>query len=334
MLDFMRQTLPNLCWLRDSEHQVALEPAEWSAAPRPNVLNFYAPSFDVESSKTPWLVGEDISWPDSSFNSTLSSPTTHRPPDEDAFFKIHSEICEKLIGGEFKKVVPYISDVYAFSENLSWRNWPRARDLWTDQWAYGFHMNDEGMVGVTPEILFHVRGQTLTTMALAGTGRLGGPSLLEDKKEKLEHDLVIEHIVQSLRGLGAITVGQTQELNYPKLKHLKTPIHLQLENPPVFGDLIHRLHPTAALGGWPRAEALNFLREKGEPRGRFGAPFGFIRGEQMLAVVAIRSLQWQKNRAQVFSGAGVVSGSVAEREWRELQLKRRATLEQLGAPWL
>ncbi len=329
MLERMRQTLPDLVWLRDSKQKTALQVTGWRREAAPRVLSFYAPSFYRHDSQNPWLCGEAVPWPE--FEPLAVPKLVRRSgPEEKTFVAIHAEILRGIEEQRFQKVVPFAGEELEFGGPLQWPMFPASLNDPGDQFAFGFQHNGEGMCGITPEVLFRVKDGVLSTMALAGTGLIDGPSLLADPKEMLEHRLVIENIHQALRGLGEVSVGFTREQDYSHLKHLLTPIEVALNQPPAFLDLISRLHPTAALGGMPRAAALDFLRLRGGERHRFGAPFGFVNDDEMYCVVAIRCLQWSGARAWVMSGCGVVEGSVAEREWRELGLKREATVRQLG----
>ena len=329
MLERMRQTLPDLVWLRDSKQKTALQVTGWRREAAPRTLSFYAPQFYRHDSQNPWLCGEAVPWPEFE---PLAIPKVLRlsAPKQESFAAIHAEILRGIEEQRFQKVVPFAGEELEFAGALRWPMFPATLADPVDQIAFGFQQHHDGMCGITPELLFRVKDGVLSTMALAGTGVIGGPSLMIDPKEMLEHKLVIEDICHSLRGLGGINVGFTREQNYTHLKHLLTPIEVTLNEPPAFLDLIARLHPTAALGGLPRAAALDFLRLRGGERHRFGAPFGWVNGDEMFCVVAIRCLQWSGALAWLMSGCGVVVGSVAEREWRELQLKREATARQLG----
>ncbi len=297
--------------------------------PRPNSLSFYAPNFYTHETMNPWFYGERI--PAGAFvTNPLPAVERRLDPDPSLFDAVHAEILTGIKEGRFKKVVPYVSEEWQFESELSWSMFPNALAPQENQYSYGLQASGEGMCGITPELLFQVEGDVCTTMALAGTAPVDGPSLLDDPKERLEHELVIGHIQQSLKGLGEITVGETREQAYGSLKHLLTPIQVKLEYPPSFMDLVARLHPTAALAGWPRASALDFLRLRGPERIRFGAPFGFVDGDSMMCIVAIRCLQWRGRTAWIMSGCGVVEGSHAEKEWVELNLKRRSVARQLG----
>ena len=118
----------------------------------------------------------------------------------------------------------------------------------------------------------------------------------------------------------------------PTLKHLFTPIQVELTEKVSPEYLIRTLHPTAALGGFPRAAAKTWLEAQPEAgiRGRFGAPFGYVDDEAALILVAIRNIQRFDDKIWLGSGCGVVEGSQPEKEWEELKLKRHSVREMLG----
>lgn len=319
----------DLAWLRDANQKTAIIAKAWRPEPAPSGISFYAPRFYRQDSQTPWLWGERAEWPTAT-GAALPQVVRRTSPDPRSFEIVHAEILNGIREQRFSKVVPFVGEEIEFSRTLDWNMYPAALGDPGPQFAYGFQTGAEGMCGITPELLFRVEDGVLYTMALAGTGALGGPSLLENPKEMLEHRIVIDHIVSALEGLGKLSIDSTREQDYPFLKHLLTPIRVELESAPVFLDLVTRLHPTAALGGQPRLAAMDFLRVRGGERFRFGAPFGYVDGGKMVCVVAIRSLQWSGAKAHLMSGCGVVEGSQADREWSELALKRRSTARQLG----
>jgi menaquinone-specific isochorismate synthase len=82
------------------------------------------------------------------------------------------------------------------------------------------------------------------------------------------------------------------------------------------------LHPTPAVGGYPRAGALGDIRAL-EPfdRGWWAGPVGWIGADGAEFAVGIRSGLVRGERLALFSGAGIVSGSVPEGEWAEIEQK-------------
>jgi menaquinone-specific isochorismate synthase len=203
--------------------------------------------------------------------------------------------------------------------------------------AFGWSAADKGILGATPEVLFSTDGVRFTTMALAGTRPSArAEELLDDPKERDEHQIVIEDIKDRLQPDGAVTVGRTGVMVFSGLAHLLTDITFEPPHPQRFGfdEMIRRLHPTAALGASPRSdESARWLREadRGVGRGFFGAPFGFQRADGSgLCIVAIRSLTWRGGLARIGSGAGIVSQSSMDAEFEELRRKREQVKRLLG----
>jgi menaquinone-specific isochorismate synthase len=96
-------------------------------------------------------------------------------------------------------------------------------------------------------------------------------------------------------------------------------------------DALARLHPTPAVGGSPRKEAIARIRElESFPRGLYAGAIGWLNargGGEFL--VGIRSALVEGCTARVYAGAGIVEGSDPEREYAETELKFRAMREAL-----
>ena len=194
--------------------------------------------------------------------------------------------------------------------------------------VYGYWTSNQGLLGVTPEYLFEKKGKYITTMALAGTG-LASSSLMTDKKEVQEHQIVVDDLSSLLHGLH-LKRFPMYEKTFGSLKHLQTDIEFQSDMS--FLSLVQKLHPTAALGGSPKIEALQWLLKYNRmlDRRRFGAPFAlhFPNGDSF-ALTAIRNIQWDKKSVILGSGCGLTAKSKLEKEWLELELKRKWVLRQL-----
>lgn len=197
-------------------------------------------------------------------------------------------------------------------------------------------------LGATPELLAQTRGRALHTMGLAGSQARGATSqqdaalaaeLLASDKDRREHRLVVDAILEKLRPLSdSLTAGEIGLLQLRNIQHLHTPVHAELHLPAAALDAVEALHPTPALGGAPREAALHFLSENESlTRGWYAAPFGWfdaaLDGE---FCVAIRSAVVQGTRAWLYAGCGIVAGSAAQREWDETALKFRPMLRALG----
>lgn len=207
-------------------------------------------------------------------------------------------------------------------------------------YLYGVWGQEEGILGATPEILFQKNTQNMiSTAALAGTQiKEDSPvQLLKDPKEMEEHRIVIDGICTSLAGFGQVKIGQTQTLELPSLTHLYTPITIsefvQFSRNELFEKLVNLLHPTPALGAFPKEAGKKWLesQERKESRYRFGAPFGWIGIDgELRCLVSIRNIQWHSNTVLVGAGCGIVPMSQSLREWQEVKAKIHTVKKLFG----
>jgi isochorismate synthase len=200
--------------------------------------------------------------------------------------------------------------------------------------SYGFAGREGTMLlGASPERLFVLEGALLETQALASSAppeqleRLtGGP------KEAREHAAVVESIRAALGPLSVeVEVGRSPEpLELGYVAHLRTPVRARLRPGVRAAEVVRALHPTAAVGGTPRDEALAFLRRhEGLARGWYAGAVGWLGPDTADLRVALRCALLRGTAARLFSGAGVVPGSTAEDEWQETALKARFMLRAL-----
>ena len=204
------------------------------------------------------------------------------------------------------------------------------RFLW--QTAHG-----PALLGASPERLLSLRRRQLRCDALAGTAPFGprAERLIRSRKDRHEHELVVEAITDVLRnaGLAPRRPRQPRLARHGQLLHLHSPITASLgEHRPL--NLAEALHPTPAVAGLPRRQAMAWLRSL-EPfeRGSYAAPIGWLDSEGDAELrVAIRSGSLKGRHLQLTAGAGLVQGSVPERELQEVALKLGVLQQQLNLP--
>lgn len=313
-----------------------------SAVCPPQKGAFFAPDFH-QHDPTPWWVPEEFRVStgdgDRAPRSLVSAPDF--PPLDRGTVEAEVEaILTRIEKGDLQKIVPvwFSRSTWIPSGEEAALLSRNARALGSNQMAYGLLGAGEGMVGVTPEILFRVDAAgILTTMALAGTQRIESgkdvADLLADPKERGEHQLVIDFFRGALDDLGAVVIGETAVREVPGLRHLFTPITLHPRAVLDFQDLVERLHPTPALGAVPREPGLEWLRERERqvPRGRHGAPFGVVLPSgEMICLVAIRNIQWDQRGSMIGAGCGIVSGSIPAYEYGEAEAKIASVKAMVG----
>ena len=229
--------------------------------------------------------------------------------------------------GIFQKVVPAFCESFSVRPKLLllMQNLFKKTDRFSQGFLYGAWNKKSGILGFTPELLFSLKENIFSTMALAGTGFYSGASLFKDKKEMKEHHFVVRSLQEALKDLVKWDKKIMSEMHFPPLKHLRTDLKGQWISRLNFEDICKALHPTAALGGYPKKQAWTWLKNQVSQNKRkyFGAPFGFFEDRtKAFCLVALRALEWDDQKSEIFSGGGLIKESLLQKEWRELALKR------------
>ncbi|HVT71519.1 MAG TPA: isochorismate synthase [Lacunisphaera sp.] len=211
--------------------------------------------------------------------------------------------------------------------------------------CYAFSIGNgrgQSFIGASPERLVRVAGGRMHTEALAGSAPRGESAsedaalargLLQSEKDLREHRVVVEAIGRRLAGLGLHLehAAQPRLLGLANVQHLHLPISAALPAGVHILDLVARLHPTPAVGGSPREAAIAALPAL-EPfdRGLYAGPQGWVdhRGGGEF-FVGIRSALVSGRQAIAYAGAGIVAGSLPEKEFAETELKFKALIEAL-----
>ena len=198
-------------------------------------------------------------------------------------------------------------------------------------------------VGATPERLVFAQDGQVHTMALAGSAPRGaseqedrqlGMELLSSEKNQREHAIVVNMVRNALENLCShVQVADTSRLlKLQNIQHLQTSITGELLPGHNILEALHDLHPTPAVGGFPREAALAEIRENEQlDRGWFAGPIGWIdkdgHGE---FAVALRSGLIDGKKATLFAGCGIVADSDPDNEYTESCLKLRVMLRGIS----
>ena len=200
-----------------------------------------------------------------------------------------------------------------------------------------------GLIGASPEMLIRRHGRKVSSRVLAGTAwpehageHTAGTvatHLLVSRKDLTEHAYAVDSVADVLREISAdVRVPRTpRALPLANLTHLVTDITARLpattERTPVASSsalgLAARLHPTAAVGGTPRAAAVALIAElEPAPRGRYASPVGWMdfNGDGEFAI-ALRCAQVDGHQVRLIAGCGIVADSDPDTEAREAQVK-------------
>ncbi|WP_460423882.1 isochorismate synthase [Pseudomonas sp. ZL2] len=201
-------------------------------------------------------------------------------------------------------------------------------------YLFAFRRQQSCFLGASPERLVKLHDGRLQTQALAGTIRRDpdpqqdaqlAQALMDCEKNRHEHALVVQ-IIQS--GL-APWASQLQVPSTPaiqrlsRVQHLSTLIEGRLRPQAGLLQVVATLHPTPAVGGHERRQAMEHIRRfEGFDRGWYAAPLGWLdaRGNGEF-IVGLRSALVNGKHARLFAGCGIVHCSEPASEYEETCIK-------------
>ena len=270
-----------------------------------------------------------------SYPTKVETPDTNSPEFEQWAHSVESAT-DLIKQGEFKKIVLArelnVKLQYPVSGT---RLLNYLRTQYPD--CYSFLISQDGetaFVGSTPERLASFHDREVLTEGLAGSISRGKTAsedavleyeLLHSQKDLSEHAFVLDAIEENLHRFSDV-------YEHPKapgikklsnVQHLYTPVHAKIKEGVSRTEVLSKLHPTPAVGGYPREAAMPYINKLEHfDRGWYAGPIGWINayGEGEF-VVAIRSGLINNNEVRFFAGCGIVEDSNPKKEWDETNLK-------------
>lgn len=193
--------------------------------------------------------------------------------------------------------------------------------------------------GCTPELLVRKEASRVSSMCLAGTCPTGtderetrrlADELMEDGKNRAEHDYVVRHVREVFRRVCFdVDVPQAPGImSLTHVQHLHTPAEAQVLDGVGLWELMGDLHPTPAVSGTPVGEARMLIRRiERYNRGFFAGACGYIdaAGDGEFSV-GLRTGVFDGETGWLYAGCGIVSGSDADAEYDEIGLKLKTIL--------
>lgn len=195
-------------------------------------------------------------------------------------------------------------------------------------------------IGASPELLLSLSDRQLHTIALAGTQLRPADISLTDvtwgEKEIVEQALVSDYVREFFQQIGVrhFTEDGPRTVSAGSIVHLRTDFNVQ--RPPaellaLANHILDTLHPTSAVCGMPKKEALSFILEKEKYNRTFYSGFlGPVHlNKESHLFVNLRCMQLLKDTARLYIGAGITQDSVPQSEWEETILKSNTLLSVL-----
>jgi menaquinone-specific isochorismate synthase len=251
------------------------------------------------------------------------------------YFESFDKAMDKLSQGELEKVVlaRRLRLKKSTDHAVDWRSLAENFLIKPGQsFRYLMKKDEKIFISLTPELLFELTEEDIATQAIAGTCSRGKDSqedqelfekLLNNPKEKNEHDIVRREVETGLKKLNLSPkwVESHRPLKLAHIQHISSKLKAEWSGQSL-EDLITALHPTPAVGGYPKDKALEYIPEwEGFTRGAYAAPVIVNTAEKTYAIVGLRSGLWDGEKLELYAGSGLVQGSTAQNEWDETESK-------------
>jgi anthranilate synthase component 1 len=211
-------------------------------------------------------------------------------------------------------------------------------------YMYFFRLDEEAIIGASPEMLVRCRGQRLDYRPIAGTRRRGateaedwmlGEEMATDEKEVAEHMMLVDlgrNDLGRVADYGSVEVGELMSIErYSHVQHLVTSLRARLRDGLDRFDALASCFPAGTVTGAPKVRAMEIIRElEPDRRGVYAGAIAYIDyADNLDSCIAIRTIVLNKDYASAQAGAGIVADSVPEREYEETVNKALALVRAI-----
>ncbi len=282
------------------------------------------------------------------YHETEANRTQHISLVNHGVTTINKSVLDKVVLSRQIKVSNISTDIIALYHRL--------QKTYNNAMVYCWYHPQVGVwLGATPETFLKIDGQRFETISLAGTKEVTPDAEPQwTSKEKDEQDIVTRYIVRQLReNIDHIKSSETMTIKAGHLLHLKTKITGVLKTSSSnLKSIIETLHPTPAVCGFPKQEALDYISlNEGYDRlfytgflGELNVKRALIRNSNRKNVennaynstksttnlyVNLRCLELKNQEATLYVGGGITKDSIPENEWEETIAKSKTMLKVL-----
>ena len=200
-------------------------------------------------------------------------------------------------------------------------------------------LEDQILVGSSPEVMVRVEGDRVESRPIAGTRPRGkteqednnlADELLADPKERAEHIMLVDlarNDVGRIAEIGSVVVDELMTIErYSHVMHIVSNVIAKLRADKDAFDVIKATFPAGTLSGAPKVRAMEIIEET-EPnrRGAYGGAVGYFSySGNSDTCITIRTFVIKNNKIYIQAGAGIVADSDPETEYFETVNKVKA----------
>ena len=263
--------------------------------------------------------------------------------NKEKFEKIVNKAKEYVHSGDVFQVV--LSRKFSFEGKGDYlKVYEKLRKLNPSPYMFHLKMNNNTIIGSSPEMLLRVTGKDIETFPIAGTRKITDDEekneklkdeLQNDEKELAEHTMLVDlgrNDIGRVCDYGTVKVKELMEVKrFSHVQHMVTHVVGKLNEKHDMYDAFEAVFPAGTVSGAPKVRAMEIIQEL-EPtkRGTYAGAVGYFSFNGCCDfAIAIRSIFADKKEGFVQAGAGIVFDSIAENELKETEHKANAMITAL-----
>ncbi|MFB5612413.1 MAG: anthranilate synthase component I family protein [Nitrosarchaeum sp.] len=263
--------------------------------------------------------------------------------NQENFSKIVNKAKQYIHDGDIFQVV--LSRKFTFDtdgDNLTL--YKTLRKLNPSPYMYHLKQDSKTIIGASPEMLVRITNDKVETFPIAGTRKITddveknkqlSDELLHDEKELAEHTMLVDlgrNDIGRVCKYGTVHIEELMQIKqFSHVQHIVTHVVGNLAPKNDMFDAFKAVFPAGTVSGAPKVRAMEIIEElEPEARGPYAGAVGYFSFNGCCDfAIAIRSIFINGKKGFVQSGAGIVSDSIAENEFKETEHKAGAMLQAL-----
>ncbi|WP_067956757.1 anthranilate synthase component I family protein [Nitrosopumilus sp. Nsub] len=263
--------------------------------------------------------------------------------DKEKFSKIVNKAKQYIHDGDIFQVV--LSRKFEFESNGdNLTLYKTLRKLNPSPYMYHLKQDSKTIIGASPEMLVRITGDKVETFPIAGTRKITdneeknqalSEELIHDEKELAEHTMLVDlgrNDIGRVCKFGSVHPESLMQIKrFSHVQHIVSHVVGNLDSKNDMFDAFQAVFPAGTVSGAPKVRAMQIIDElESEERGPYAGAVGYFSYNGCCDfAIAIRSIFIKDNKGFVQSGAGIVSDSIAENEFKETEHKAGAMLQAL-----
>lgn len=263
--------------------------------------------------------------------------------DEKKFTEIVNKAKKYIYDGDVFQVV--LSRRFGFSATGDYlRVYKELRKLNPSPYMFHMKFDNKTYIGGSPEMLVRVTGKQVETFPIAGTRKITDDEqkneqlkqeLLHDEKELAEHTMLVDlgrNDIGRVCRHGSVRVAELMQIKrFSHVQHIVTHVVGTLDDKHDMFSAFEAVFPAGTVTGAPKVRAMEIINElEPDVRGQYAGAIGYFSNNGCCDfAITIRSIFFDGRDGFVQSGAGIVTDSTPQGEFKETEHKAGAMIAAL-----